>query len=111
MDAQEKVDQFVSWAVDNPDAILAMYTRAKQYATERGYVSANYLLEWLRYDSKVKIHTPDGYVYDYKAPNTFATIFGRYLAKDPAIRPCIQLNRSEYDLCYLPPIPYIGSAA
>lgn len=104
---QEWVSRFCVWACDNPEAIKAMYERAITFAMDRGYVSVNYLLEWLRYDSHIRIRSLEGYENDFKAPNTFATIFARYLVQDIRIKPCIRLNLSEYDTCYFPQIPWV----
>ena len=104
---QDWVDRFVVWSRDNPEAIKQMHSRALFHAQERGYVSANYLLEWLRYDSGISIKTSSGSTKDFKAPNTFATIFARYIAEDPRIRPAIRLNQSDYDECDFPPIPFL----
>lgn len=104
MTPQQKVYQFAYWAQLNREAISAMYRRAVDHAARVHYVSADYLFHWLRMDSRLHI---EGFEDDFKAPDTFSTIFARYLAKhDPRVAECMKFGTSQYDNCYFPPIDW-----
>lgn len=102
--AQDEIYRFAYWASRNPEAIRAMRHKALSLARRKGYVSANYLLQWLRNETTLKI---DGVDSDFKIPNSYATIFSRYLvAHDSKLKDCMNTASSKYDGCEFPPIDW-----
>lgn len=96
--------KFTQWAKRNPDAMRALHGKARELARKKGYVSANYLLNWLRNDTLIRIDGLESH--EFKTPNHFAPLLGRYLRQDPAIAPFIVCHQSKFDEVLLPKLEY-----
>lgn len=99
---QARLEGFAEWARRNPEAWSALWAKAREMAWRHQYVSTNYLINWLRFDTYIRISGTDGRA--FKAPNTYAAILGRYFKEDPSLAPYVRCNSSMYDGLELPEI-------
>ena len=91
---QGRIDDFCEWARGNRGAVEAIWDEARECVALSGYVSANYLTNWVR--QKQRWIRPQGNS-PYKVPNDFSPILGRYLQEDPEIGGYVKCKKSQYD--------------
>lgn len=97
------VDGFITWVRANPSAWKAVYRKALDLAYRRKYVSANYLVGWLRNDWDGKLVQIDDKNVSF--PNEYSPILARYLAKaSKDIEEVIEIKKSKFDGVELPPL-------
>ena len=52
---QARLEGFAEWARRNPEAWEALWAKAREMAWRHQYVSTNYLINWLRFDTYIRI--------------------------------------------------------
>lgn len=99
---EERQALFGRWCALNPEAVSAMEAEALRCDAEYGFVSAKYLLHWLRQTrpwlAQVGVPYEDmqGRQHAYKVNNNDGAALARWLlSRHPSLR--VELRRSELD--------------